>query len=384
MASTALPALVLEQGILNFDDSSLNFASNTGFLDTNSILSLVETVSPSFAALITRTTANLNESSGQVLIAGGVLEASVVFADGTTWEDRVDLPTTLRDWANLAALSNGSFTLADGILGATITTGDQTATLASFDLASFLGTLVFDTLTAIDATATFTNGAFGFVEDSIFGPISGTLDVGGGDLNIDLITPFGDFSADIDFGEGAVLPFTVPVPILGSLNGVVDFNTGYILAPLGFLGDLAVPIASLNGNLSLVDGVASLQTSVPIATGLPFVGNISIPVDIEIEVGPLASQYIVDFVTDLVATGTLTNGVLTAAVDSPLGLFETTFDVVAFTNQGADFFAGVDGLIELDNGLLTANLTTPIGDVNGSLNLSEIANSIEAPMGLLG
>lgn len=383
MASTALPALVLAQDILNSDDYDLNFEVNSDFLAANSILSLIETVSPSVATLITDTAANLSESSGQVLITGGVLEASVVLADGTALEGLVDLPATLRDGANLVALSNGSFTLADGILSATITTGDQTATLAGFDLANVLGTLVFDILTAIDVTATFTHGAFSFVEDSVFGPISGTLDVGGGDLNIDLVTPFGAFSTDIDFGEGAVLPFTVPVPILGSLNGVVDFNAGYIVAPLGPLGNLAVPISSLNGTLSLIDGVASLQTSVPIATGLPFVGNLSVPVAVDIEVGPLASQYVADVVTDLVATGTLTDGLLTAAVDSPLGLFETTFDVVAFTTQGADFFAGVDGLIELGNGLLTVNLTTPIGDVNGSLTLSEIANVIEAPVGTL-
>jgi hypothetical protein len=89
------------------------------------------------------------------------------------------------------------------------------------------------------------------------------------------------------------------------------------------------------------------------------------------------------FIQDLTATATLTDGVLNASVASPLGLFETVFDVVAFTNQGADFFAGIDGVIDLGGGIATAAITTPLGDINDSFDLATLAPILETPLATL-
>jgi hypothetical protein len=147
---------------------------------------------------------------------------------------------------------------------------------------------------------------------------------------------------------------------------VVDFNSGNIIVDGGILGDLVVPIAALSGSLSLAEGNATLTTDVPLGAGL------TVPVTADFEIGPLASEYVAELIQSLEGEGTLADGILTASLDSPLGLFDTTFDVVAFTNQGAEFFAGVDGVIDVAGGIATVALTTPLGDLNDTLDLTTL------------
>ena len=73
--------------------------------------------------------------------------------------------------------------------------------------------------------------------------------------------------ADIGFAEDAVVPFSTPVPMLGSIDGVVDFSSGNIVAPLGMLGTATIPLSSLSGTLSLMDGVAVWKPMCPLALG---------------------------------------------------------------------------------------------------------------------
>ncbi|NJL49858.1 MAG: hypothetical protein HC929_23725 [Leptolyngbyaceae cyanobacterium SM2_5_2] len=381
MASTALSILPIAQGILNFDDSTLSFEPDTAFLSTTSALGVLGAFSPSLADLVADFASTIDQISGEITITGGVFDANLVLADGSTITGTFDAPATLTELAELAAITDGSFTLQGGILDAVVMTGDESVALESLDVASLASTFVLETINAIDATVPFTNGAFSFETSTPLGPISGTVDVAGGDLNIDLATPVGLLTADVDFGDDAVYPFSAPVPVIGSINGVVDFNAGNIVASLGPAGDVTIPISSISGTLALLDGIASLSAEVPVASGLPLVGNVTVPVSTEIELGPLASEYAAQVVQDLVASGTITDGLLTATVDSPLGVFDTTFDIVDFTNQGANFFAGVDGLISLGEGLLTADLTTPIGDVNNTFNLADVAGLLDVPLG---
>jgi hypothetical protein len=89
---------------------------------------------------------------------------------------------------------------------------------------------------------------------------------------------------------------------------------------------------------------------------------------------------VVDWVRDLTVAGTITDGLIVATLENPSGLQEIRFDTVAFTNQGADFFAGVDGRIEISGGLLTADLTTPVGDLDGTINLGNVTFSWDLPL----
>jgi hypothetical protein len=380
MASTALSTFSTADNILNFDDSSFIFEPDPTFLSTTSALGLLGAFSPSLADLVADFADSIDEISGQILVTGGVFDTNLTLADGSTLLGTFDAPATLTELAALAATTNGTVTLAGGILNTTLTSGEESLTLEGVDLATLVSTYLLDTLKAIDTTVPFANGAFSFEVGSLLGPISGTIDLGGGDFNLDLTTPFGLFSADIDFGDDALVPFTTPVPIIGKLDGVVDFNAGNIVAGLGPFGAVAVPISSLSGTLSLTDGIAKVKADVPLVSGLPFVGNTTVPVMAEIEIGPMASEYVAKFIQDLTVAGTITDGVLNATLDSPFGLFETTFDLVAFTNQGANFFAGIDGVIDIGSVLLTADLTTPLGEVNNTFNLVDIAGLLDVPL----
>jgi hypothetical protein len=376
MSSTDLSSLLISPDMLSLGEASLEVVPDDAFLSSNSLLTILAAFDPSFADLVASFATSLPEATGQVLITDGLVDVNLLLADGTTLADSFDAPTTLQGFADLAAVSNGTVTLTGGILEAALTADDQVVAVEGFDLAAVTSALVLDTINAVDATVPFTNGAFTLDVETALGPVSGLVDVAGGDLNIDLSTPFGQIAADIDFGPEAVVPFSVPVPFLGTINGVVNFDSGTITAPLGFLGDFTVPIAALSGSLSLVDGIASLNTTVPFA-------GTNVPVATDIALGPLASEYVAGFIQDLTATATLTDGVLNASVASPLGLFETVFDVVAFTNQGADFFAGIDGVIDLGGGIATAAITTPLGDINDSFDLATLAPILETPLATL-
>lgn len=370
MASTDLSP---NQDFFNEEEAVVEFTPNESFF-SSSVLTLLAAFDPGFANLVADFASTLPDATGQISVEDGLFDANLVLADGTALTGIFDAPTTLRGFADLAAVSNGTVTLNGGILEAAIATDGQTAALPAFDLSAAAGTLVLDAINAIDATVPFANGAFTLDLATAFGPISGTVDVAGGDLNLDLATPFGQLVADIDFQDDAVFPFAASLPLVGDINGAVDFNSGTISAPLGVFGDLSVPLSAVTGSLNLADGLASLDASVPIGGGL------SLPVATDLAIGPLASEYVAGFVQDLNGTGTLTDGVLDAAIESPLGLFETIFDVVAFTNQGADFFAGIDGVIDASGGIATASLTTPLGNISDSFDLATVAPALEAPV----
>lgn len=377
MSSTDMSVLLAGQDVLNAAEATVELIPDQAFFSSSSILSLLSAFDPSFADLVSDVADALPEAMGQVSVVDGLFDVNLLLADGTAVTGSFDAPGTLQNYANLAALSNGSVTLSGGILAAAIDTDGQTALLPDFDLSAAASALVFDAVNAIDATVPFANGAFALDLATALGPISGIIDVAGGDLNLDLATPFGQLTADIDFGDDAIFPFSIPVLGLGAIDGAVDFNSGNIVASLGPFGDLSVPISAASGSLTLADGVASLDASLPIGSGL------TLPVTADFEVGPLASEYVAGLLQDLNGAGTLTNGVLDATLDSPFGIFSTTFDVAMFTNQGADFFAGIDGTIDVGGGVVTAALTTPLGDVNDSFDLATLAPSLEVPVGEL-
>lgn len=362
------------QDFFNEEEAVVEFIPNESFFSSTSVLTLLAAFDPGFADLVADFASALPDATGQITVEDGLFDANLVLADGTTLTGTFDAPTTLQGFADLAAASDGTATLSGGILEATITTDGQTATLPAFDLSAAAGALVLDAINAIDATVPFANGAFTLDLATALGPISGTVDVAGGDLNLDLTTPFGQLLADIDFQEDAVFSFSASLPLVGDFTGAVDFYSGNIVAPLGGFGDLSIPLSAVTGSLTLADGLASIEASVPIGSGL------SLPVTTDLAIGLLASEYVAEFVQDLEGTATLTDGILDAAIESPLGLFETTFDVVAFTNQGADFFAGIDGVIDVSGGIATAALTTPLGPIDGSFDLATVAPALEAPV----
>jgi hypothetical protein len=308
---------------------------------------------------------SLDQISGVLEIQGGIVTGDLTLADGTALSVALNIPAELQRLADLAATTNGTVTLNDGLLNLSLTAGTETATLSDLDLAAALGQGVLAAVNNLEATLPFTNGVFSLDFQTLLGPITGTVDVAGGDLNLDLTTPFGPLATVIDFGDDAQIPFND-----GALSGVVNFNTGNVEVNLGSIA-ATVPISAFSGTLALDDGTTTLTTALP---------GLGQPVSFDLEVGPLASQVVVDWVRDLTVAGTITDGLIVATLENPSGLQEIRFDTVAFTNQGADFFAGVDGRIEISGGLLTADLTTPVGDLDGTINLGNVTFSWDLPL----
>jgi hypothetical protein len=358
------------QEILDFDHSIISIEPNYAFLGTFGSFSLLGAFSPSLANVVADLVAGISDISGTVTIVDGLLSSDLNLPDGSLLEGELNIPETLATFADLAADTSGLAELADGIFSAEITTGDQSLIIDGFDVAAFTSDLVLETINGINTSVPFEKGAFTFTEETSLGSISGSVDLGGGDLNLDLLTPFGDIVADIDFGEGAVVPFVVPTSI-GNIEAAIDFNAGDVVAFIDAIGNIAVPIAEISGEVALADGIATFSTD------LPFVGT----VETELEIGPLASEYVAGFLQDLGATATITDGLIEANLESAFGNLATIFDAVAFTNDGADFFSQVSGDLTFENGNLLVTLSTPLGDVDNVFDLGAVAGLLDVPLG---
>jgi len=366
--STALTLPSINQDFLSFADSNFSFLLNQQFLSTASVLSLLQSFTPGLGDL----TEPFTDLSGSIIIEEGVFQTSLNLPNNSTLIETLDLPARLESYAALAAITDGQATLAGGILTANITTEEESVSLENFDLASFVGTQIFNFVNGINGTIPFTNGAFSVDIDSPFGPIDGMIDFANGDLNIDLLTPVGTLYLDADFGEKANFPLIVPTPF-GDIDAVVDLKAGNVVASLGFF-NVTQPLSEFDGLLTLAGGVATLETEVP------FLGA----VQTEFEVGALASEYIAELIRDFDVTATMTDGILNAFIEGDSDLLVTNFDIAAFTQQGAEFFREVDGLITFNKGNLTAAIQTPLVELNGNYSLvdttSLVQPSIEEPI----
>lgn len=305
----------------------------------------------------------LTSSVGDISISSGVFTASLQLPDGSLLAGSLDIPASLVDLADLALNTSGSLTLADGILDVSITAGDQSYVMTGFDLAATVVQATTDVLASLSISAPVENGVVAFSLDTPGGPALGSVDLGNGNLALTLTSAYGDLAASLDFGPDAVIPFSVPVGSSNSVDGAVDFDSGNILVSLGFLGEVAIPISELDGDLTLQDGTATFTTTVPA------LGSLQVSFDL----APMVSDYVAGLVQSVNADVNVTNGLVEAAVLSPFGDLNGSVDLVDLTLQGADFFAGVDGTIGLDQGIATVDLTTPLNTISQVIDFTALA-----------
>ena len=371
--STEITPTPLSDAILNFEEADFSFILNEAFWNITNSLMMLGALGPSLADTVSTFAEDLTTLSGEITVTDGVFNTNLILPDGTNMVGVFNGPETLETYAVLAAMTNGQATLANGILQADLTTGEDPVGFEGLDLAGWVGTEILSLIEGIEGTTPFVDGAFYIESSSAQGTTSATVNIGGGDLNVAWSSPYGKIGLDVDFDENAVFPFVVPTSFFGNVNAVLDLNAGNVVASLGFFGDVAVPIEQVDGSLTFNQGVATFNTTVG---GL---GSASV----DLAVGPLASEYIVRAVQDLNATAEVTEGVLRAMAQTDAGIFETTFDAAAFTQQGADFFRGVNGLITLTGDNLIANLTTPAGNITDSYSLGDFASLFDVPIGEL-
>ena len=378
MSSTTLvPSL--DSDLLNFENaptdattdttSDLSFTPDLSALSSLSVLGILGALSPSLADVVAELAADIPNLAGDITVTNGVFTSNLVLPDGSPLVGTVDVPTTISDLAALAADTNGTATLVDGILDVDLSTGEESLSIEGFDLATAASSLVLDAIQSVDTTVLLENGAFDINVDTALGSFVGTVDFAGGDLNVDLLTPFGELVGDIDFDETAVFPLFIPTTG-GGFSVELDLNEGNVSASFGSFGSIEIPLTDISSLVTLTDGIATFNTDVPL------LGSI----ETELEIGTLTSEYIAELIQDSLGTATITNGVIDATLENSLGTFDTSFDVVAFTEQGVDFFSQVNGSIAIADGDLTANLTTPLGAVNSTYDLTTIAGLLDVPL----
>lgn len=368
-STTLLPSFGSD--LFDFDTAitDLSFTPDLSVLGSFSVLGVLGALSPSLADVVAEFAADITNLAGDITVTNGVFTSSLVLPDGSPLNETVDVPATLGDLAALAATTNGTATLVDGILDVDLSTGDESFSLEGFDLAAAASSLILEAIQSVDATVLLENGAFDIDVNTAFGSFVGTVDFAGGDLNVDLLTPFGEIVGDIDFDETAVFPLFIPTTI-GGFSVELDLNEGNVSASFGSFGSFEIPLTDISSLVTLTDGIATFSTDVPL------LGS----VEAELEIGTLTSEYIAELIQNSLGTATITNGVIDATLENPLGTFDTSFDAVAFTQQGIDFFSQVNGSIAIADGDLTANLTTPLGDVNNTYDLTAIAGLLDVPL----
>lgn len=370
MSSTDLetPSNSTPLTLLDPSDSSLSFEPNLDFLSANTLLSLLGGFDPELQTEVEDFVGSLDQAEGEITVTNGVVTSDLSFADGTTLQGTLDTPTALLDLANLAANSNGSLSLNTGFLTGELTSGETTVSLENFDLATTAGSLVEDFLTSLEGTFAFADGIFTVDAPTPFGPITGSVGFATGALTLDLLTPAGAIAGAVDFGDDAVIPFDVPLGT-GLVTGLVDFNQGLVSIPLFPGYEATVPLEALAGNVTVEDGIATLNLDTSFGT-----------YPIAFEFGPLASEAVSDFVNDFSGSATVTNGVFEGSLETPLGPLSATVDLVALANQAADFAQQVSGSVSVAAGSATALLDTPLGLIDQVIDLTNVDSLLSTPL----
>jgi len=256
---------------------------------------------------------------------------------------------------------DGTLTVENGTIAGDLSTGDQLLT-GSLQFSQLVGSALTDVVTNLSGTVPFANGAFEVEIPTALGTVSGTIGFGSGALVTDLTTPFGPVNFSVDFGDNAQIPFSIN-NAGNNIAAVLDLSNGFIsfdLLPTSTGGEIQVPLTWLEGSITFANGQAAIA--------LPTVfGDVNTTIDL---VG-LVETEVVPFLNSIAGTLTVNDGLLTADLTTPEGPFVGTIDGVALLAELSEIAAGTSGTIIIGDGLIVSDLTTPIGDLVGTIDLSQ-------------
>ena len=222
--STEITPTPLSDAILNFEEADFSFILNEAFWNITNSLMMLGALGPSLADTVSTFAEDLTTLSGEITVTDGVFNTNLILPDGTNMVGVFNGPETLETYAVLAAMTNGQATLANGILQADLTTGEDPVGFEGLDLAGWVGTEILSLIEGIEGTTPFVDGAFYIESSSAQGTTSATVNIGGGDLNVAWSSPYGKIGLDVDFDENAVFPFVVPTSFFGNVNAVLDLK----------------------------------------------------------------------------------------------------------------------------------------------------------------
>lgn len=262
-----------------------------------------------------------------------------------------------------ANLNNGQF-LGD-------VTIDETQYDFGLDITEALTAGITRLLSTADVTLPFANGAIAVDIDTVLGDIEGTIGFAGGALDIDVMTALGEVDTDIAFPDDA--QFDVPVSFPGLSEVELDFAAGLLRVPiLNTLID--VPLEVLSGEIDLADSVATLTLDE---------GLLGTPVESSFEMGPLASEVAVALTEDLTGELTIDAGEIEGRITTNFGDFALVASFDDLVLQASSLIDQTTGALTLANGLASIDLTTPLGDLSGTLALSEVGGVLSEASNLL-
>ena len=351
---------------------------STETLATTAPLDLVDIFSPGLSQQVTSAIALLETATGVLTLDSGALSGTVTTAEGTETVALDGAPffdTLLTEVETLTAVT----TLENGLFSGDLPPAAGTRLSARVNAGSLLDTTLSPLLPASEVTLPFENGQFAVDLATALGAVTGGVDFAGGDLNIDLATPLGDLTLDYVFPTDTAIPFDIDAPI-GDLPGSLDLAAGQVTVPLlagGIsFGVLSVSLASLSGEVALADGIASLSVDVP------DLGILGIPstVTTDIDLGPLASEIVEGFITETTGSLAIDDGLLTASLTSPLGSWDTTTSLVELSTDAVDFLTATTGILTLNQGMVSTTLETPLGETSISTTLTDIRDVLTSPL----
>lgn len=316
------------------------FTPEPTFFNTTSILDIVANVSSDAEAFVLEGLDEISDAVGDLTIASGNINGSLATATQDLFSFNLDTSNILASLRPILMSTSATLSLAEGIVDASFQFEDTVGELEDFDLATFSADGVERLISWVDTTLPIENGAILIDFDTFLGPINGSIDFAGGDLDVVLNTVVGDLDFSFDFGPDA----QIILDDLGVLPGeiVINFDSGNIeTAALG-----EIPLSSLSAELSLQDGIAELFVDTPI-------GSFLLP---GFDLGAVANDLVFDALTGLTVDASLAEGQLDLLATREAEQFQTSIDLPDLAEQLIALVDQVDGGLTLGAGVLDGEL----------------------------
>lgn len=315
-----------------------------------------------------------SQSTSDVINSLDEIQGTLTFNNGLLVSDLATPFGPLQQTYNLTELAtsavnsfnqvSGLLNLSNGTATGNLDLGDEEFT-GSFEFAQAIGAFVSSFLKDLKGTVPFANGALQLDLPTPFGAVTGTLGFGSGRLISDLNTPFGPLDFSLDFPPNSSFAF--------SINGIpanLNLNQGEIqldLNPFVPGSEANIPLSVLSGNFTFDQGTATANLTTPF-------GNFSTPFDLAGEAG----ESVTEFLTGVTGTLGIGNGSLTADLTTSLGTFQGSLNVSEIANSLIPTLPQYNGTLTLSAGTIAANLTTPYGPLVGNFSYGQYLDEIAA------
>ncbi|MDB9525474.1 hypothetical protein PN498_05705 [Oscillatoria sp. CS-180] len=346
----------------------LDLDLDSEFLDTTSVLDVVSAFSSDAEEFVVDGLALLETIDGTAAISDGLLGISLTSETGDVTAIDFDVLGFLTNLDVLIDQASGSLSLVEGIVNANLNFDGNAYVVEGFDLATFAAEGFDFLLSSIDTTIPIQQGAFVIGFETGLGPISGVIDIAGGDFNVLLDTPAGDIDFDFEFGADAQYAVTAPTP-LGEVDININLQSGNIEIPLFADQIVPIPLSSISGELGLSDGTATIAIDTLIG-----------PIGASFAVDEIVSDFVTDALTGVAVDASLIGGQVDLVASSGTETFETAVDITDFTSQAFGLVSQVEGSVAITDGVVTGSGTVGEEPFNIEQTIASLGQLLSVPI----